>query len=485
MRGPDDSDFSEVAELAVPLAATAPPSSSLSSSSVRPSVVARQVALSSVPASSRLPNTSASSSSSSSSRHRSHCDPRSTDVPVRSPRVSFAETQLNKHTNGYNDSAGDSSRYGTISPSSLGLLTPNPYHNNTSTPTYTAPSSSSSSSTDASGQGQGQGQGHVGHAFAAFASFMASLGLPLMPPQHTAQPSSSMTSPRGSGGRHTPSVTMAVTTPQRHRQHHPPSSRLSSDCTPSQEVSDFLRRKSALSSGHHHHRTSASSGGSVVSVSSSGSARRTWRASDPNHPSSAHSNSSHRSDVPSPAASEFLRRKHAQMKAKAALSPPRPPRLLQPGLGPGGVRVDPRVATVRGVSSVTDVAALFPSLATLAPSTHTTISNSNSKKDKDPRQQQQSSSSKTKATRTTTPEEKEEQRLAMAVRLAASNGSTGTAMSPNHQSGGRVYSLLMSPERRQRARQTGVDPHHANDSQDDPRSRPLVPTWMTVGSAAG
>ena len=150
------------------------------------------------------------------------------------------------------------------------------------------------------------------------------------------------------------------------------------------------------------------------------------------------------------------------------------------------MRVDPRVATVRGVSSVTDVAALFPSLAALAPSTHI---NSNSKRDKnrDPHlHQQQSSSSKIKATRTTTPEEKEERRLAMAVRLAVSNGSTSTAMSPNHQSGGRVYSLLMSPERRQRTRQLGLESRHAgNDIQGDPRSRPLVPTWMTVGSATG
>ena len=171
--------------------------------------------------------------------------------------------------------------------------------------------------------------------------------------------------------------------------------------------------------------------------------------------------------MPSPAASAFLRRKHAQMKAKAAaLTPPRSPRLvLQTGQG---ARVDPRVATVRGVSTVTDVAALFPSLAALAPSNH--ITNSNSRKDKE--------SSKTKASRkTSTPEEKEERRLAMARRLANQvSGNGSNALSPNNKTGGRVYSLLMSPERR----------HRTNDGQSDQRrQRPLVSTWMTVGSAAG
>ena len=202
----------------------------------------------------------------------------------------------------------------------------------------------------------------------------------------------------------------------------------------------------------------------MVSAGSSGSARRTWRASESVSSHSSGRASSVRSDVPSPAASEFLRRKHAQMKAKAAaLSPPRPSR-LQAGQGPGQglrmARVDPRVATVRGVSSVTDVAALFPSLA----ATHTA---SNSRKDKDLRQQPASRS---------TPAEKEERRLA-AVRLAASVSSSGAQSSPPHQSGGRVYSLLMSPERRQRA-------GHASSSQTDHRQRPLVSTWMTVGGSA-
>ena len=75
----------------------------------------------------------------------------------------------------------------------------------------------------------------------------------------------------------------------------------------------------------------------------------------------------------------------------------------------------------------------------------------------------------------------------MAVRLAASGGSSATAvaataLSPNNQSGGRVYSLLMSPERRQRARQSGDG---ASNSPNDHRPRPLVTTWMTVGSATG
>ena len=147
------------------------------------------------------------------------------------------------------------------------------------------------------------------------------------------------------------------------------------------------------------------------------------------------------------------------------------------------MRVDPRVATVRGVSAVTDVAALFPSLAVLAPSSHNTTTISSKK---DPLQQQHTSS-RAKAVRATTPEEKEERRLAMAVRLAASGGSSATAvaataLSPNNQSGGRVYSLLMSPERRQRARQSGDG---ASNSPNDHRPRPLVTTWMTVGSATG
>ena len=210
----------------------------------------------------------------------------------------------------------------------------------------------------------------------------------------------------------------------------------------------------------------------MVSAGSSGSARRTWRASESLSAHSSGKTSAVRSDVPSPAASEFLRRKHAQMKAKAAaLSPPRPSRLQAgpgPGPGPGplpgqglrAARVDPRVATVRGVSSVTDVAALFPSLA----ATHTA---NNSRKDKDLRQQPASRS---------TPAEKEERRLA-AVRLAASVSSSGAQSSPPHQAGGRVYSLLMSPERRQRA-------GHASSSQTDHRQRPLVSTWMTVGGSA-